>query len=59
MSLEKCGVCDGTGEIEVTRDCTPTEDTGGMSQLTGTVVCPHCHGMGTQDWDRDAPVLEP
>lgn len=42
----ECRYCDGLGEIEVSRDCTPSEDTGGMSELHGTAPCEHCHGSG-------------
>lgn len=45
---EPCHLCDGTGEVEVTRDCTPSEDTGGMSELSGFVLCEHCNGTGDE-----------
>lgn len=43
---ELCGYCDGTGEVEAVRDWSPSEETGGMGELTGTVPCEHCGGTG-------------
>ena len=41
-----CRACNGLGEVEVVRDVTPSEDTGGMSVVTGSVTCEACGGTG-------------
>lgn len=41
-----CPSCDGTGEIDVTRECRPSEASGGLSELTGVIVCAACGGSG-------------
>ena len=43
---EICHVCEGRGEVDVEIDATPSEATGGMPVLTGTVTCDHCQGTG-------------
>lgn len=46
QGLMDCPSCEGTGEIDVTRDCSPSEATGGLSELTGQVRCDRCEGKG-------------
>lgn len=43
---DSCPYCGGTGEIELTRGVSPSEDTGGMSEVHGYQTCKHCGGYG-------------
>ncbi len=45
-----CARCGGTVEMEVSRDVTPSEDTGGMSEATGYLPCGHCQGTGVNPY---------
>jgi DnaJ-class molecular chaperone len=44
--MNECPSCDGRGEIEITRPCLPTEDTGGMSEESKWIECETCGGYG-------------
>lgn len=51
-----CPECAGTGEIQLTREVTPSEATGGLSVLTGSAPCPSCSGAGVEPpADDDIP----
>jgi DnaJ-class molecular chaperone len=43
-----CHLCDGVGELDIRRDVSPTEETGGMGEVTGSIVCTHCLGSGKE-----------
>lgn len=55
-----CGLCNGRGEYDESRPCSPSEATGGMSEETRTVGCPcvadMAHGPceNSQDGFHDA-----
>ncbi len=41
-----CPSCNGTGEYEVVAPVTPSEETGGLSELHGWKPCDTCNGTG-------------
>lgn len=43
-----CEACNGTGEVEFVVECSPSEATGGMSELSGIKPCDVCNGLGEQ-----------
>jgi hypothetical protein len=49
-----CEHCDGKGAIEITRDVSPSEDTGGMAEESTWVTCETCGGDGAS-----RPAVEP
>jgi DnaJ-class molecular chaperone len=46
LPTKRCPSCDGSGEIEITRPCRPTEETGGMSEESKWIECSTCSGWG-------------
>lgn len=41
-----CESCQGRGEYDVSAPCSPSEETGGMSEIHGVQKCPDCSGDG-------------
>jgi hypothetical protein len=53
--MADCHICDGTGEMEISVPCSPSEATGGMSELTGQQPCEACGGSGREPADPPRP----
>lgn len=47
-AMRTCGLCAGKGEVEETRDASPTDANGGLTQESRFITCLQCGGSGEE-----------